>query len=92
MTQQNLGMAIDENRRYVIISASDVSSVDFSQVIEVESTLRYSLDGSQTFVKYSGGQPSSIAAIQGKSQEYTHAQVFSILRNESWHIPDDDII
>ena len=92
MTQQNLDMVIDENRRYVIIDTSDVSSVDFNQVIEIESTLRYSLNGSQTFIKYSGDQPSSVAAIEGKSQEYTHAEIFPILRNESWHIPDDDIV
>ena len=37
-----------ENRKYVIINASEVSSVDFSQVIETSAdTLRYKLDNSQ---------------------------------------------
>ena len=42
-----------ENRKYVIIDKDEVSSVDFSKVLETSAdTLRYSLDGSKTFVKY----------------------------------------
>ena len=48
-----------ENRKYVIINASEVNSVDFSQVIETSAdTLRYSVDESQTFVKFEGSTPS----------------------------------
>ena len=40
-----------ENRKWVIISKDDVSSVDFSQVLETSAdTLRYSNDGNKTFV------------------------------------------
>ena len=40
-----------ENRIYVIINASEVGTVDFSQVNETSAdTLRYSLDDSNTFV------------------------------------------
>ena len=43
------------SRTYVIIEAGDVSSVDFSQVLETSAnTLRYSNDNSKTFVKYEG--------------------------------------
>ena len=42
-------------RTYVIINSSDVSSVDFSKVSETSAdTLRYSLDGTKTFVKFEG--------------------------------------
>ena len=45
-------------RKYVIINASEVSSVDFSKVIETSvDTLRYSLDNSKTFVKFEGDTP-----------------------------------
>tara|TARA_R110002051_G_scaffold314369_2_gene391388 strand:- start:180 stop:422 length:243 start_codon:yes stop_codon:yes gene_type:complete len=65
-----------ENRKYVIISKDDVSSVDFSQVFETSAdTLRYSNDKSKTFVKYDGSQPSFLS---GKT-EYTHSQILSIL-------------
>ena len=72
--------------KYVIITASEVSSVDFSQVKETSaSTLRYSLDNSKTFVKYEGNQPSFLT---GK-QEYTNAQMLTILANSEWSEDED---
>ena len=70
-----------ENRKYVIINASEVSSVDFSQVNETSaSTLRYSLDDSQTFVKFDGDTPSFLS---GKTQ-YNHSQIRTILDGTDW--------
>jgi hypothetical protein len=70
-----------ENRKWVIINASEVSSVDFSQVNETSaSTLRYSLDDSQTFVKFDGDTPSF---LDGKTT-YTHSQILTILDGEDW--------
>ena len=70
-----------ENRKYVIINASEVGSVDFSQVNETSaSTLRYSLDDSQTFVKFDGDTPSFLS---GKTQ-YNHSQIRTILAEEDW--------
>ncbi len=70
-----------ENRKYVIINASEVGSVDFSQVNETSvNTLRYSLDDSQTFVKFDGDTPSFLS---GKTQ-YTHSQIRTILAGEDW--------
>ena len=68
-----------ENRKWVIIDEDEVSSVDFTKVIETSSnTLRYSVDKSKTFVKYEGSQPSFLS---GKT-EYTHAQILAILNAE----------
>ena len=65
-----------ENRKYVIISKDDVSSIDFTKVMETSSdTLRYSNDGNKTFVKYEGSQPSFLS---GKT-EYTHSEILAIL-------------
>ena len=46
-------MARFENRRWLVIPATEVENVNFNQVLEnnVEG-LRYSLDGTKTFVKY----------------------------------------
>jgi len=45
-------MAYD-NRRYLIIPTSITGSVDFNQVHETSAeTLRLSVDGTQTFIKY----------------------------------------
>ena len=68
-------------RKYVIINASDVSSIDFNQVMERSAdALRYSLDGSQTFVKFEGATPSF---LEGKTQ-YTHSQILTILATDEW--------
>ncbi len=70
-----------ENRKYVIINASEVGTVDFSQVNETSAdTLRYSNDDSQTFVKFDGDTPSF---LDGKTQ-YTHSQILTILDGEDW--------
>jgi hypothetical protein len=66
---------------YVIVPASELSSVDFSEVAESsESTLRYSLDNSKFIVKYQGDQPSSIS---GKT-EYTHSEILTIIASDEW--------
>tara|TARA_R110002051_G_scaffold65945_1_gene119576 strand:- start:1145 stop:1381 length:237 start_codon:yes stop_codon:yes gene_type:complete len=70
-----------ENRKYVIINASEVGTVDFSQVNETSaSTLRYSNDDSQTFVKFDGDTPSFLS---GKTQ-YNHSQIRTILDGTDW--------
>jgi hypothetical protein len=74
-----------ENRRYVIITASDITEVDFDEVLETSAeTCRYSTDGSKTFVKYDGDQPPSIAAIISKSQAYSHDEILDILSGDDW--------
>jgi len=79
-----------DHRHWVIISASDVSNIDFSQVMEDSAqTMRYSVDGTLTFVKYEGDMPSSVTACSSKSQEYSHSEILAILNNEDqvWWIP-----
>ena len=69
------------NRKYVIITASEVSSVDFSKVLETSAnTLRYNNDNSKTFVKYEGDQPSF---LDGKT-EYNHDEILIELAKDSW--------
>jgi len=68
-------------KTYCIINSSEVSSVDFDQVFETSAdTLRYSVDGTKTFLKYEGTQPSF---LNGK-QEYTHSEILAILATDEW--------
>lgn len=72
-------------RTYCIINSDEVDSVDFNQVQETSAdTLRYSVDGSKTFVKYEGDQPSFLS---GKT-EYTHAEILEVLATDEWTNPD----
>ena len=69
------------SRKYVIINADEVDSVDFSKVEETsESTLRFSLDNSQTFVKYEGAKP---GFLYGKDT-YTHSEILAVLATDEW--------
>ena len=73
------------SKTYCIINSTDVSSIDFDQVFETSTeTLRYSVDDSQTFVKYEGAKP---RFLYGKDT-YTHSQMLAILSGEEWTIPD----
>ena len=73
-------------RTYVIIDASEVSSVDFDQVLQADADkLRYSVDGTKTFVKYEGTQP---FFLLGKT-EYTHEEILNILSGPEWSSDDD---
>lgn len=74
------------NRQYVIIDASEVSSVNFDQVLETSAeTLRFSVDRSKTFVKFEGETPTF---LEGKTQ-YSHSEILEILSNENWTAPTE---
>jgi hypothetical protein len=68
-------------KTYCIISASEVNDIDFNETVEQSfNTLRHSLDGTKTFVKYEGDQPSFLS---GKT-EYTHSEILAILATDEW--------
>jgi hypothetical protein len=72
-------------KTYVIIDETEVDNVDFDQVLETSpNTLRYSVDGTKTFVKYEGDQPSFLS---GKT-EYTYAEILEVLATYEWTNPD----
>tara|TARA_B110000483_G_scaffold108044_1_gene131712 strand:+ start:3781 stop:4062 length:282 start_codon:yes stop_codon:yes gene_type:complete len=74
-----------EDRKFVIIPASGIESIDFSEVLETAAdTCRYSVDGTKTFIKYGGSQPPSVVAITGKSQEYTYTEILDIISGVEW--------
>lgn len=74
-------------KTYCIINSDEVGSVDFDQVQETSAdTLRYSVDGTKTFVKYEGEQPSFLS---GKT-EYTHEEILAILATDEWTSPDPE--
>ena len=69
------------DRQYVIINASDVSSVNFDDVLETsEDTLRYNVAGDETFVKYEGPKP---RCLYGKDT-LSHSAMLTVLSGEAW--------
>ena len=66
-------------KTYVIINANEVSSINFSEVLETSAnTLRYNNDSTKTFVKYKGDQPSF---LNGKTT-YTESEIKALLNDE----------
>jgi hypothetical protein len=81
-----------ENRKYVVLSYSDIDQVDFTQVMETSAeTVRRSVDGTLTFVKYEGEMPSSVVALTNKSEEFTHEQFVIILSGPDWTSPIEEM-
>lgn len=75
------------SKNYVIIEASEVDSVDFSQVLETSAeTIRYNLAGNKTFVKFEGDTPSFLEGKELKS----YSEMRSILATEEWTDPNID--
>ena len=69
---------------YVILNVSEVTSIDFDQVMETSAdTLRFSADESKTFVKFEGSTPSF---LEGKTQ-YDHSEILAILGTSEWSRP-----
>tara|TARA_R110002167_G_C12574968_1_gene642932 strand:- start:40 stop:279 length:240 start_codon:yes stop_codon:yes gene_type:complete len=72
-------------RKYTILTSSETSTIDFSQVLETSlNTLRYNKDRTKTFVKYEGPQPSFLS---GKT-EYTSSEIKAIIDDVDgeWYI------
>jgi hypothetical protein len=73
-------------RTYVIIDASEVANVDFSQVSETSAdTLKYSVDGTKTFVKFEGDTPSFLIG----EPQYDHAEILNILSGAEWSVSEE---
>jgi hypothetical protein len=73
------------NRRFVIFNISELSTIDFSQVYETSAdTVRKSVDELKTFVKFDLPMPSSVTALNTKSQEYNYDEMLVILDTSEW--------
>ena len=75
--------------KYVIITSSEVSSVNFSEVKNTSASfLRYNNDNTKTFVKFEGNTPSF---LEGKTQ-YTRLQMKAILDDEAgeWYTEEEE--
>ena len=73
------------SRNYLIIQSSELSKVDFSQVLETSaSTVRKSSDETKTFIKWEGDTPSFVSSLTSTEGPYTHSEIITILRTDAW--------
>ncbi len=73
-------------RTFVIFSVSEIGSIDFSEVLETSAdTLRLSVDGTKTFVKWDGvSVPVCVESLTTKSPYYSYEEMLAILSTEEW--------
>ena len=66
---------------YVIYNMANVNEIDFSQVYEdsVE-TLRLSLNGEKTILKFTGETPSFLVGLS----QYNHSEILAIVQTSEW--------
>lgn len=83
-----------ENRNYCIFSVSELDKIDFTQVQETSAeTVRKSVDGTKTFVKWEGDTPTCVETLETASPYYTHAEILDILNTPEWNapVPNEDL-
>lgn len=80
------------DNRYIIFDVTELSTLDFSQVLETSiNTITYNVDETQTVIKYIGDMPSSVHALTTKEGPYTHTQIMNIITGSAWSDPNAGI-
>jgi hypothetical protein len=73
------------NRRFVIFNVSELSFIDFSEVLETSvETVRKSVDETKTFVKYELPEPPTVQTLTTKSVPYTYEEFLVVLGGPDW--------
>ena len=81
-----------DNREFMIFNVSELSEINFTQVLETsEDTVRKSVDGTKTFVKWDGAIPQCVADLETKEGPYTYEEILAILATPEW-TSDEPII
>tara|TARA_R110000751_G_scaffold279258_1_gene381687 strand:+ start:780 stop:1010 length:231 start_codon:yes stop_codon:yes gene_type:complete len=71
---------------YIILEDTEVSSINFNEIEETNiDTLRYSVDGTKTIVKFKGTTPDFLV---GKTK-YTHEEILIIVGTSEWNKPQE---
>jgi hypothetical protein len=76
------------DREFMIFNISELNQIDFNTVKETSiDTIRISVDGTKTFVKWDGDIPECIANLTTKEGPYTYDEMLDIITTDKWTIP-----
>ena len=74
-----------EDRSFLIFNVSELNYVDFSKVKETSAdTVRKSVDGTKTFVKWDGSAPSFTSSLSTREGPYNYEEILTILATTEW--------
>jgi len=72
---------------YITFNVSEIDSIDFNQILETSvETLRYSVDKTQTLVKWDGEIPSCVLGLTTKSAYMSYDEIVILLNTPIWTI------
>lgn len=76
-------------RQFMIFNISELSKVDFSQVLETSAnTVRKSVNQTKTFVKWESEEiPTCVNDLTTKEGPYTYDEFLNILSTPEWTSP-----
>ena len=78
-----------DNRQFMIFNVSELNQINFAQVFETSiDTLRRSVDGTKTFVKWEGPMPQCVIDLSTSEGPYTYDQILTILSTPEWTNPN----
>ena len=72
---------------YVTLDLSEASSLDFAQIEQTSiDTLRISVDGTETIVKWitANGIPSSVESLTSRGPYLTYDEALTLMSTEAW--------
>ena len=75
-----------ETRQFMIFNVSELPSINFNEVLETSAeTVRISIDGTRTFVKWDGEvEPECVTNLTTKEGPYTYNEIIEIMSTSEW--------
>jgi hypothetical protein len=78
-----------DNRKFMIFNVSELDQINFTQVLETSvDTVRKSIDGTKTFVKWDGAMPQCVTDLTTSEGPYTYEEILVILATPEWTDPN----
>jgi hypothetical protein len=73
---------------YIILDYSEIDKVNFDEILITSiDTLRLNNDGTKTFIKWIGNEPSFVSELGSKSIIYNNEEILEILNQPEWSTP-----
>jgi len=79
------------DRNFAVFAVSELDKIDFNQVLETSAaTVRRSVDGTKTFVKWDGAVPDCVESLTTKSEYFSYEEMLEILAGPEWTSPREE--
>lgn len=77
------------DREFMIFNVSELNQINFNEILETSAdTVRRSVNGVKTFVKWDGTIPQCVENLTTKEGPYTYNEILTILATPEWTDPN----